>query len=60
MECPLHKQDLQVKDSREKQLHSLPQGIGFNISVQSDLVMIVSICSIWLDLWNNYEMRELE
>ena len=60
MEYQVQRYDLRVKDSREKQLRILSQGIGFNISVQSDLVMVVSIYSIWFDLRNNHEMRELD
>ena len=48
-----------MKDLKEKQPHVLLQGTRFNISVQSDLVKIVSIRSVWVDLWNYYEVRDL-
>ena len=59
MEYQVQLYDLQVKDLREKQQHVLLQGIRFNISVQSDLVIIVNIRCAWGDLRNYYEMREL-
>ena len=59
MELPLQKQDLRVKDLRERQPRVLSQGIGFNIAVQSIMIVTVSVGSVWIDLWNYYEMREL-
>ena len=48
-----------MKEAREKKLCVLSQGGGFVIRVQSRMIMLVSIRSVWVDLWNNYEMREL-
>ena len=48
-----------MKDSREKQPRVLSQGIGFDTAVQSIMIVVVSIGSVWIDLWNYYEMREL-
>ena len=59
MEYSLHYYDLRVKDSREGKPRVVLQGIGFDIAVQSILIVIVSIRSVWVDLCNYYEMREL-
>ena len=59
MELPLQKQDLRVKDSREKQLRVWVYEIGLVIAVQSIMIVTVSVGSVWIDLWNYYEMREL-
>ena len=59
MECPLQEQDIRVKDSREKQPRVLSQVIGFNIAVQSIMIVTVRVGGVWIDLWNHYEMREL-
>ena len=48
-----------MKDTREKQLRVLSQGIGFNIAVQSIVIVTVSVDSVWIDLWNYYEIRDL-
>ena len=59
MECPLQQQNLQVKDSREKRLCVLSQGIEFDIAVQSIMIVTASVGRVWVDLCNYYEMREL-
>ena len=48
-----------MKDTREKQPRVLSQGIGFDIAVQSTMIVTVSIGRVWVDLWNYYKMREL-
>ena len=48
-----------MKDSREKQLRALSQGTGFDIAVQSIMIVTASAGSAWIDLWKYYEMREL-
>ena len=47
-----------MKDSREKQLRVL-SGIEFSIVLQSMTIVSVTIRSVWVDLWNYYEMRDL-
>ena len=59
MDCPLQQYDVRVKHSIEKQLRVLLQWIRFDIAVQSTMIVIASAGSVWIDLWNNYEMREL-
>ena len=59
MECQVQKYDQRVNDSIAKQLRVLLPEIRFNISVQSDFAIIVSIRSVWGDIWNHYEVREL-
>ena len=59
MECSLQQHDLRVKDSREKQLRVWVYEIGFNIAVQSIMIVTASAGSVWIDLCNCYEMREL-
>ena len=49
-----------MKDSREKQLRVWVYEIRFNIAVQSIMIVTVSIRSVWVDLWNYYEMKELD
>ena len=48
-----------MKDSREKQLCVMLSETGFITAVQSIMIMLASIGSVWVDLWNNYKMREL-
>ena len=59
MECTLQQHDLRVKDSREKQLRVWVYEIGFNIAVQSIMIVTASAGSVWIDLWNYYKMRDL-
>ena len=49
-----------MKDTKEKQPRVWVHEIGFNIAVQSIMIVVVSIGRFWFDLWNYYEMRELE
>ena len=59
MECPLQEKNLRVKDTREKQLCVMLSETGFVTAVQSIMIMLASIGSVWVDLWNYYKMREL-
>ncbi len=47
-----------MKDSRGKQPRVLSQGIGVDIAVQSIMIVTASAESVWVDLWDYYEMRE--
>ena len=49
-----------MKDTREKQPRVLSQGIGFDIAVQSIMIVTVSVGRVWVVLCNYYEVRELE
>ena len=48
-----------MKGTREKQLRVWVHEIGFVTAVQSMMIVIASVDSVWIDLWNCYEMREL-
>ena len=48
-----------MKDTKEKQLRVWVHEIGFVTAVQSIMIVTVSVGSVWVDLWNYYEMREL-
>ena len=49
-----------MKEAREKQLRALSQGTGFDIAVQSIMIVTVSVGRVWVVLCNYYEGRELE
>ena len=59
MECQVQKYDLRVKDSRDKQPRVLSQGIGFDIAVQSIMIVTASAGSAWIDLWKYYEKERI-
>ena len=48
-----------MKDTKEKQPRVWVHEIGFNTAVQSIMIVTASVDSVWIDLWNCYEMREL-
>ena len=49
-----------MKESRERQLRVLLQRIGLTIAAQSMVIVTTSVDSVWIDIWNHYEMRKLE
>ena len=48
-----------MKDSREKQLRILSQGIGYITAVQSIMIVTASAGSVWVDLCNYYEKERI-
>ena len=48
-----------MKDTKEKQLRVWVHEIGFVTAVQSIMIVTASAESVWIDLWNYYEMRDL-